>query len=175
MCYKRCQMRDKRFRKILYFWRSCFVAVASFLFIGCRQEPEIILQTVGVLNICNKTGTDIVVQTNINENPLLPGLACLIEADNNFWVTIAESDPLQGELNDVPWEKWDGNIAEVWVKIYTYNEQEDRALTKVWTYANRSQLERQLFDKDELEKRDDSFNGTKYIEYRFAILPEDIE
>lgn len=176
MRYEKLLMKDKQPKHTaMLFQCISIMAFTSFLLLCCRQDSMEILQTVGQINIINKTGEEIVIQTNINENPLLPGLAYSLKANGTYWQTIAESNPLPGDLDDIPWEAWDDDIANAWAKIYTYNEQGDRVLIKTWTYAQRDQAGRQLFNKEKLKIQKDYHESTKIIEYQFTLLPEDVE
>lgn len=90
MRYEKLLMKDKQPKHTaMLFQCISIMAFTSFLLLCCRQDSMEILQTVGQINIINKTGEEIVIQTNINENPLLPGLAYSLKANGTYWQTIA--------------------------------------------------------------------------------------
>ena len=158
------------------FLEVCLLLMLPFLLLtSCETE---INNTIGELRLENNTGQNIVVESNLIDDPTnFPGHVHLIEDTEHTY--ISRSVEFMGVLDEVPLEQWGNGMSFAWIRVYTYDSVGTRVLRKEWTYKDRESEGRSPFNRDYLQmiKIDVQIGNIEYkdLEYTFTILPKDIE
>ena len=165
-------MQNIRAKKPLSTWlyETVLLYVIAFTFLSSCEKDGLY----GILVLRNASGQDLLIETNLDKGHI-KNFADLQELHNDCYAILSTSNEFNMDIENIPINLWVDGIDKAFVKVYSDNENRQKALIKEWNYHSHTDGGHQLFNLDQSTVvRESDADGNIGLQYTFTILPEDI-
>lgn len=128
----------------------------------------------GILVLYNASGQDLLIETNLDKGHV-NNSTDLQKLHNGCYAIVSTSNKFDMDIENIPIDLWVDGIDKAFVKVYSDNENGQKAFIKEWNYHSRMGEGHQLFNLDQsIAVRESDVDGNIGLQYTFTILPEDV-